>query len=125
MAFRDLLERSADTLIAEYERLLDRLRDGSLGTAPPPEETFQGHITIEAGPFPDVATLLSFERGVLGIPGAREARVQSYDGSTAAVHALLTQPVAIVTELRRVSPLRFTVGAARPGVLILQLSSLA
>lgn len=123
VAFRDLLERSANTLIGEYDRLLERLRAGPLGVAGQGEQTFEGHVTIEAGPFPDVANLLAFERGVLAVPGAHDARVSSYDGSTAAIHALLAQPVALVTELRRLSPLPFTVVGSQPGALVLQLSS--
>lgn len=123
VAFRDLLERSADTLIAEYQRLLDRLRTGALASASAPERLFQGQVEIVAGPFQDVASLLAFERAVVAIPAARSGRVNSYDGRTARMHALLGEPVALVTELRRVSSLPFTVVEARSDALVLELSS--
>jgi len=121
VAFKDLLERSAGTLIAEYERVLDRLRSSAAAAAP--EAFSHGSIGIEVGPFPDVAALLAFERAVLAIPGAREGRVRSYDGATATVHVTLGEPVALVSELRRVSPLPFAVVQARPGAIVLELSS--
>ncbi len=123
VAFRTLLERSAETLIAEYGRLLDRLRAGPLPTGRPPEETFEGHVLIEATPFPDVATLFAFERAVLQVTAVREARVSSYDGCAATVHVLLGEPSPLASELRRVSPLGFTVTDSRPGAITLELSS--
>jgi hypothetical protein len=123
VAFRDLLERSAETLIAEYGRLLDRLRGDPLATGRPPEQTFEGHVLIEATPFPDVATLFAFERAVLQVTAVREARVSSYDGCGATVHVLLGEPSPLASELRRVSPLGFTVTDSRPGAITLELSS--
>jgi len=123
VAFRHLLERSAETLIAEYGRLLDRLRAGPLPTDRPPEQTFEGHVLIEATPFPDVATLFAFERAVLQVAAVREARVSSYDGCGATVHVLLGEPSPLASDLRRVSPVGFTVSDSRPGAITLELSS--
>jgi hypothetical protein len=125
VAFRDLLARSADTLIAEYERLLDRLRNAPPATAaaPPPEPTYRGHVAVEVAPFPDVATLLAFERAALTVPGVREGRVSSYDGRAATLHLLVADPVPLASELQRVSPVAFTVAGGHPGALVLELSS--
>ena len=121
VAFRDLLARSANTLIAEYEHLLGRLRTGPLAAAANAEPTLEGQVAIEVGPFTDVAELLSFERAALEVPGVREGRVTMYDGRDATLHVLLGEPVALAAELRRVSPVIFTVADGAPGSLVLRL----
>ena len=141
--FRDELERSTRQLMAEYDRVLGSLGSPvSVGVPPPPRTSeaatpgpwrpapaalarklddvvLDGAITVDAGPFTNIAALSGFEQALAAVPGVREVHVRSFEGAAAIVDVTLARPVALGSELRRRSPVSCTVTAAHVGRLSL------
>lgn len=68
-ALRDDLDRATQALRAEYRA----------AQAPPTE------IVVDAGPFPDIATLGAFEQALGQVEGVEDAVVRSFEGNRATV----------------------------------------
>jgi len=125
--FREQLERSANEVIEEYDRLLAGLRvaadreqatragDGLDATV------LDGLLTVDAGPFEDVAGLAELERALGGLPGVRDVHVRSFERSRALVDVILGEPVAFGSALRRVFALAFSLTRAAPGHVTVEL----
>jgi hypothetical protein len=110
----------------ELEEATRALREEHARAAPPPEPeapagTFSGDVLLNAGPFPDIATLSAFEHALSRLPGATDAYVRSYEGRRALVDVRLEQPLDLVAELRRTLPFHFDVVAVGRGELTLTL----
>jgi hypothetical protein len=87
------------------------------------EETFAGQVTIDAGPFTDIATLSSFEQALGHVPGTQDVYVRGFEGSRALIDLVLGTPVALGAELRRIAPLGFTITTTRPDHLSISIDS--
>lgn len=157
--FREKLERSARELMAEYDLLLDGLRESAeeaLGgpesreiqepeplasrvvAAPAPSPwpraaatdapgldatVLAGSITVDAGPFRDIATLSSFEQALGDVSGVEDVHVRGFEASRALIDVTLGRPVALGAELRRSAAVPFTVTYAAAGLLSVAIDS--
>ncbi|MTD46126.1 hypothetical protein GKE82_18005 [Conexibacter sp. W3-3-2] len=94
--------------------------------SPPPgdavaaDPTVQGQLTLDAGPFADIATLSSFEQALGRLPGAQDVYVKGFEGNRALIDLQLAGPIALATRLREVSPLPVTVREPVPGAARIQ-----
>ena len=84
------------------------------GTAGLDATLLHGTITVDAGPFTDIATLTSFEQAMRAVTGVREVQVRGFEGSCAFIDVVLDRPVALGQELRRTAPVPFTLTQAGP-----------
>jgi hypothetical protein len=57
------------------------------------------------------------------VPGVHTVDLRAYAGGHAALEIALDRPVALVAELRRTSPLPFSVLEARPGRLAVEVGA--
>ena len=142
--FREQLERATRELRAEYDRVLGGLRagldaarqapaapangNGAAAGPPPPvplapagglgdSTLLDGPISLDAGPFADIATLSGFERALASLPGVRDVHVRLFEGSRAQIDATLDEPVALGGALRRAAPVAFAITPTGPGRL--------
>lgn len=76
-----------------------------------------GAITVDAGPFTDITALSGFEQALGAVPGVRDVYVRGFEGDRAMIDVTLGQPVALGIELRRFSPVDFSITAADAGRL--------
>jgi hypothetical protein len=71
------------------------------GPVPPVADvTVSGHVTVDAGPFTDIATLSAFEQAIGRIPGAEDVYVRGFEGNRAHIDVDLGTPVALGGALR-------------------------
>jgi hypothetical protein len=75
---------------------------------------FTGQVTVDAGPFTDIATLSAFEQALGHVSGAQDVYVRGFEGSRALIDLVLGEPVALGVELRRTAPVGFTITASKP-----------
>ncbi len=120
--FREQLERSAQELIGEYDRLLTGLRAvAEREQAAPAASTgldgviLDGMLTVDAGPFEDIASLAELEQALDGLPGVRDVHVRTFERSHALIDVILGEPIAFGSMLRRSSALTFSITRAVPG----------
>lgn len=142
--FRDELIASANRLVDEYSRAISSLlpdqpppaADPALGDAAGERipdawasetaaagprgghaapQQFEGPLTVDAGPFRDIATLSAFEQAIARIPAVADVYVRGFEGDRALIDVQLAQPVAFLTELRGAATLPFTVAESGPG----------
>jgi hypothetical protein len=88
-----------------------RMPEGGRPKDPGPRE-YSGTVVLDAGPFPDIATLGAFEKSLGRLPGAEGVHVRGFEGDRALLDVRLRSPVPLVEELRRVVPFAFRVGDA-------------
>lgn len=142
LELRGELERSVQQLMSEFDRVLASLRStvpaqgaanppaapppiapAPRGSAPPAlavdldAAVMDGAITVDAGPFADIGLLSGFEQALGGVPGVRDVYVRGFEGRRAMIDVTLSQPVALGSELRRSSPVSFSIIAADAGRL--------
>lgn len=79
------------------------------------DPTVEGRLTVDAGPFGDIATLSQFEQALGRLPGAQDVYVKGFEGHRALIDLQLAAPIALATHLRQVSPLVVTVHEPVPG----------
>jgi hypothetical protein len=84
---------------------------------------YSGHVAVEAGPFPDIATLAAFEGALRRVPHAEDVFVRSFETHRAVVELRLAAEVPLVFELRRASDQAFDVDHADAGRLTLTMHS--
>ena len=80
-----------------------------------------GDVAVNAGPFPDIATLSAFEHALQRVDGVDDAVVRSFEGNRALVDVRLTHPIDLAAALRGTVPFAFDVVAAGRGELTLTL----
>ncbi len=86
------------------------------GDLPDPETmALEGAITVDVGPFGDIAGLADFEQALKAVPGARDVYVRGFQGSYALIDLVLGEPVVLGDELRRTTGAPFTVTRAEAG----------
>lgn len=61
---------------------------------------YAGAVTIDAGPFTDIATLQAFEQALGRVEGATDVYVKSFEGNRALIDVRLSNPVHLVQQLR-------------------------
>lgn len=129
MRFREQFERSAQELLAEYDRLLAGLRaaaereQAAAGATAALEATvLDGMLTIDAGPFEEMAALARFEQALREVPGARDVHVRTLERSRALVDVILGEPVAFGAALRRASTQPLAITRAAPGHVTVELA---
>ena len=141
--FRDELERAGRAFLAAYDRALTALQSATAlaitapeapvapapPVAPPPaaplppprasleEIVLHGTITVDAGPFTDIATLSAFEQAMRSTAGVREVQVRGFEGSCVFLDVVLDRPVALGAALRRAAPVPFTLTQPGPSRL--------
>ena len=127
--FREELERSATELAAKYDRLLTGLRevverDQRLAAVGPGLNTalLDGVVTVDAGPFTDMARLAELEQALARVPGARDVHVRSFERGRASIDVILGEPVAVGAALRATSTLAFTLTRAAAGHVSIELT---
>ena len=74
MRFREQLEATAQSLVAEYDRVVTKVTEPA---------------RVEAGPFADIGAVERFEQQLAALPGVREARVRKYKGGRAVIDVTL------------------------------------
>jgi hypothetical protein len=89
--------------------------------APAPRLPAAGDVAVNAGPFPDIATLSAFEHALQRVDGVDDAVVRSFEGNRALVDVRLTRPIDLAAALRGAVPFAFDVVAAGRGELTLTL----
>lgn len=118
IALRDRIERSvrgADSLEAGAEP--PRTAPGWMFGSEP------GTLSLTAGTFADLDELEQFER-VLAREGAlQDVYLRAWDSGGAVFELTISEPVPLVEELRRVSPIAFTVVHESAAMLSLELHS--
>jgi hypothetical protein len=121
LAFRDRLVQTTDDLVAELSRVLTEL--GADVPDDPADTVLTGRVVLDAGPFPDLATLAAFEQALLRTPGVLEVYVRALDVGHATIDVQLAGPVALGSALRAAAPVPFAVTAIGEGWLTLALGS--
>jgi hypothetical protein len=109
-SLRDDLDRATQALRAEYHAIQ--------ATAAAPEE-----VVVDAGPFPDIATLGAFEQALGQVEGVEDAVVRSFEGNRATVDVALRAGVDLPAALRTQLPFAVEVEEAQGGGLTLRLTS--
>lgn len=91
--------------------------------ADPAATVFAGRVTLNAGPFTDMATLGAFEQALRRTAGVLDVYVRALDAGRATIDVELSDPVALATELRHISPVGFEVVDAGDGRLELTIEA--
>jgi hypothetical protein len=138
LSFRERLETTTREIVEDYNRLLSSyvtqvapprsepapaevphqppLPDSA--PAQPPSEPsedlaeFDGHVELGVGPFDDILSLSAFEHQVALLPNVLETSVRRFEASHAILDLYLSAPVALISELRTVPGVEFTVRQA-------------
>jgi hypothetical protein len=93
--------------------------DGSrrLPVPAPHDRIFEGHVLVDAGPFLDIAAVMTFQHALEAVPGARAVDVTALDLDRAHLELELSDPVALGREIRGVFPFNFAIFEAGHGRL--------
>jgi len=106
-ALRDDLDRATQALRSEYR---------AARTAPV-------EIVVDAGPFPDIATLGAFEQALGQVEGVEDAVVRSFEGNRAIVDVGMRPGVDLAAALPAELPFAVDVSPSEGGGLTLTLRS--
>jgi hypothetical protein len=110
----DDLERAVRQLAEVREGLVGERPGAEPPFAPPRGVVLRGEVRLDAGPFPDIATLGEVERALQSLPAASEARVREFAGDRAVIELALDRDVELEAELR--DALSFPVSVRRTGM---------
>jgi hypothetical protein len=93
--------------------------DGSrrLPVPMPHDRIFEGHVLVDAGPFLDIAAVMTFQHALEAVPGTRAVDVTALDLDRAHLELELSDPVALGREIRAVFPFNFAIFEAGHGRL--------
>jgi hypothetical protein len=114
-SFRDRLEAAAQDLVAEYDRLIERLT--------PPAAEGERTVVLDAGPFADIAALARFERALAEVAGAEGVRVDSFQDGRAQIDVRLEHPIALGERLRERLGLPITQRETDDGHLVIDVAA--
>jgi hypothetical protein len=72
------------------------------------DRPYEGEVTVEAGPFDDVAQLKAFEDALASVPGVDDVYIRTFERYYAHFELRIGQPTMLIAELRARShdPLR-------------------
>jgi len=107
---RDDLDRATQALRAEFRASRD-----------PRAEI--GEVVLDAGPFPDIATLGAFEQALAAVDGVAEAVVRSFEGNRALVDVSVRGGADLAPALAAQLPFAVEVEPADGGGLTVHLRS--
>ena len=62
--------------------------------------TFEGTVTVEAGPFADVAQLSAFEDALAAIATVEDVYIRTFDRNRAHFELRLAEPTPLIVELQ-------------------------
>jgi hypothetical protein len=94
------------------------------GPVPTPHDRiFAGRVTIDAGPFLDIAAVTTFQQALDLIPGSRDVYVRGFDLNRVHVEFDLAEPVALGREIRAVLPFNFAIFEAGHGRLAINVDT--
>ncbi len=94
------------------------------GPVPTPHDRiFEGRVTIDAGPFLDIAAVTTFQQALDLIPGSRDVYVRGFDLNRVHVEFDLAEPVALGREIRAVLPFNFAIFEAGHGRLAINVDT--
>jgi hypothetical protein len=122
----DELGQLRDDLDAAARELRDEQRAAAATAAAPPPAVpshlpAAGDVAVNAGPFPDIATLSAFEHALQRVAGVEDAVVRSFEGNRALVDVRLADQIDLAAALRNTLPFAFDVVAAGRSELTLTL----
>jgi hypothetical protein len=93
--------------------------------APPPEPVateellFETHVELDAGPFPDFASLSTFERAIARLPRVADVYVRRLADDRAVIELALTEPTPLLATMRENLPYDVQVqSASRTNVVV-------
>jgi hypothetical protein len=107
---REDLDRATQALRADYQ--------ARAAAPPPPRE-----VTVDAGPFRDIATLSAFEQALAGVDGVQDAVVRSFEGNRAIVDLRIDAGADLEVALATQLPFAVDVSGSDAGGLTLHLRS--
>jgi hypothetical protein len=84
---------------------------------PEDEQSFEGRVELDAGPFGDFAALSSFERSLSRLGGVEDVYVRRFSGDRALIELTLAHPLALLAEMRDHMPYGLDLQAIEPGRL--------
>jgi hypothetical protein len=85
--------------------------------SPEDEQSFEGRVELDAGPFGDFAALSSFERSLSRLAGVEDVYVRRFSGDRALIELTLAHPLALLAEMRDHMPYGLELQAIEPGRL--------
>jgi hypothetical protein len=91
----------------------------------PHDRIFDGRVTVDAGPFLDVADVSTFQRALEQVAGAAEVYVTGFELNRAVFELDLAQPVALGREIRAALPFNFAIFEAGHGRLAINVDAAA
>jgi hypothetical protein len=107
---RDDLDRATQALRSEYGAARARAAASR-------------EVVLDAGPFPDIATLSAFEQALARVDGVRDAVVRSFEGNRALVDVRVGPEVDLEEALPVQLPFEIDVARAQDGGLAVHLRS--
>jgi hypothetical protein len=94
---------------------------GQNGHAKPERDLFEGLVKVEIGPLDDFSQLVGFEDAAGQIDATSEISVERFSEGRATLSMRLTEPVELLRELERRSPLEFKVRRTADDNVVLDL----
>lgn len=91
------------------------------GHAKPERDLFEGLVKVEIGPLDDFSQLVGFEDAAGQIDATSEISVERFSEGRATLSMRLTEPVELLRELERRSPLEFNVRRTADDNVVLDL----
>jgi hypothetical protein len=85
----------------------------------PADGVYSGSVEVEVGPLRDFAQLTSFEDAASSIEAASDVQIRNFAGGRATFSMNLAQPVELVRVLEERTPFPFSVRAAGPDGIVL------
>jgi hypothetical protein len=97
---------------AQLEQSLAPPADPAVAAAPAParpaarpplsaeDRAYEGAVTVEAGPFDDVAQLKAFEDALGSVPGVEDVYIRTFERYYAHFELQIAQPTMLIAELR-------------------------
>lgn len=146
IALRNSLGRSLQNVVSDVERLLasdPHHTPPSGGTAPPPAappqqapelrpppdppalDVFDRQIELDAGPFPDFASLSAFERALGSLPKVEDVYIRRFEGDRATIDVTLAEPAPLLEDMAKRLPYRLDVRSAVADRISVTVSSAA
>jgi hypothetical protein len=95
--------------------------NGQNGHAEPASDLFEGLVKVEIGPLDDFSQLVGFEDAAGQIAATSEISVERFSEGRATLSMRLTEPVELLRELERRSPLDFNVRRTADDNVVLDL----
>src|SRR5439155_18916988 len=83
------------------------------------EPLFETHVELDAGPFPDFASLSMFERSLARLPRVDDVYVRRLADDRAVIELTLSEPTQLLTTMREALPYDVQVQSASRSKLVI------